>query len=67
MAKRRKFPAIRCVTDVVRSARSCYAGLPDGRWVPARPLPWESSIFGRFKAAWLVFTGRADAVTWPGQ
>jgi hypothetical protein len=66
VAKRRKFPVIRCVTDVVRNAMCCQAGLPDGRWVPARPLPWES-LGGRFKAAWLVFTGRADAVTWPGQ
>jgi hypothetical protein len=35
------------------------------RWVPARPMGYQS--FGaRLKAAWLVFTGRADAVIWPG-
>ena len=35
----------------------------DGYWVPARPLGWQSIRY-RLKAAWLVFTGRADAVTW---
>lgn len=35
-----------------------------GRLVPARPMGWPS-IKSRFKAAWLVFTGKADAVTWP--
>lgn len=33
----------------------------DGKWVPARPL----GLY-RLRAAWLVFTGRADAVSWPG-
>lgn len=35
-------------------------------WFPARPLGF-ASIGQRFKAAWLVFTGRADAVSWPFQ
>lgn len=42
------------------------AGLPDGRWVPARSMG-DYSLANRFHCAWLVFTGRADAVTWPGQ
>lgn len=36
----------------------------NGKWVPARPLPFESSI-RRMKAAWLVLTGKADAFIWP--
>lgn len=40
--------------------------LPDGRWVPARPLGF-ASLLQRFRCAWLVFTGKADALTWPGQ
>jgi hypothetical protein len=45
---------------------TCQAGLPDGRWVPARPLGFCS--FGqRIRAAKLVFTGKADAVQWDGQ
>jgi hypothetical protein len=39
------------------------AGLPDGRWVPSRPV-WS---FSRLPAAWAVLRGRADAVIWPGQ
>lgn len=62
----KNYPSIHCVTDVIKNAKHCEAGLPDGRWVPARPLGYMS--FGqRIKAAWLVFTGRADALTWPGQ
>lgn len=32
-------------------------------YVPARPLGW-SSIRVRLRAAWLVFTGKADALVW---
>lgn len=61
-------PEIICVTEVVRNAERCGVGLPDGRYVPARFLGWNQlRLFGRFKAAWLVFTGRADAITYPGQ
>jgi len=35
-----------------------------GTYVPARPYGW-TSLRWRFKAAWLVFTGKADAVIWP--
>lgn len=61
-------PDIRCVTEVVRDAQSCSAGLSDGRWVPARSYARNQLCwYGRFKAVWLVFTGRADAVIYPGQ
>ncbi|BAW19104.1 hypothetical protein [Ralstonia phage RP31] len=36
----------------------------NGRWVPARPQ-CACGIKARFRAAWAVFTGRADAVVWP--
>lgn len=62
----KQWPNIVCVTRVVESAKSTQAGLPDGRWVPARPLGF-ASFTQRIKAAWLVFTGKADALTWPGQ
>lgn len=38
----------------------------NGVWVPARPCGFYS-IGNRLRCAWLVFTGRADAVVWPGQ
>ena len=34
-------------------------------WLPARPLGFFSLKY-RIKAAILVFTGKADAVIWPG-
>lgn len=40
--------------------------LPDGRWVPARPLGYSSMIY-KLRATWLVFTGKADALIWEGQ
>ncbi|WP_155253455.1 hypothetical protein [Bradyrhizobium japonicum] len=39
-------------------------GLPDGRWVPARYYGNRTSLFERLGAAWLVFTGKADALVW---
>jgi hypothetical protein len=61
-------PEIRCVSEVVRDAECCSIGLPGGRYVPARSYSWNQLRFwGRFHAAWIVFTGRADAVTYPGQ
>lgn len=36
----------------------------NGRWVPARPLGYHS-LRTRLTLAWLVFTGQADALTWP--
>jgi len=38
----------------------------DGKWVLARPLPYENWK-QRWKLAWMVFTGKADVVTWIGQ
>lgn len=34
-------------------------------WYPARPLGY-SGILNRIHAAWLVFTGKADALRWMG-
>jgi hypothetical protein len=39
--------------------------LINNQWVPARPMGY-GGIVRRFKLAWKVFTGKADAVTWPG-
>jgi hypothetical protein len=37
-----------------------------GVYVPARPL-YGGTWIGRAKSAWMVFTGRADVLHWPGQ
>lgn len=40
----------------------------DGSWIPAREynVGWNAidAIKTRFRLAWMVFTGRADALTW---
>ncbi len=49
-----------CSEDSPYSAlRECY-----GKKYPIRPLG-QPFFRNRLKAAWLVFTGRADAIIWP--
>lgn len=36
-----------------------------GKWVPARPLGLDT-LPNRIKLAWAVFTGKYDALKWPG-
>ena len=43
----------------------CSTMLPTGEWVPARPIGRDGWAH-RFKAAWMVWRGRADVVVWPG-
>lgn len=31
-------------------------------WIPARPHPFNDNLLARLRCAWLVFTGRADAL-----
>lgn len=58
-----KYPNIIHVDTVLWSAKTVSCGLPDGRYVPSRSLGF-ASFRSRWKAAWLVFTGRADALLW---
>lgn len=49
---------------VTRVLKNDTQSSPDGvHWFPARPLGYPS-LRRRWRAAWLVFTGRADAVLW---
>lgn len=50
----------------VGSLKENLRRLGPNNWVPARPLGYPSYA-NRFRAAWLVFTGRADALIWPGE
>lgn len=54
------FESLRQVTD-----GSTQAEIEPGKWAPARPLGFYS-IGSRLNAAWMVFTGKADALIWPG-
>lgn len=38
----------------------------NGQWLPARPVNYRYTFWARVRGAWMVFRGRADAVTWPG-
>lgn len=62
----RNTPSIYKLEDLLRSVNQTAARLPDGRVVPARAQGLWSLRY-RFRAAWLVWTGKADAVVWPGQ
>ena len=52
--------------DLIDHVHQCMTEITPGRWVPARPLGWTAWDM-RLKAVWLVWTGRADVVQWPGQ
>ena len=43
-----------------------HAERPDGTWEPARPFGMFS-LRNRFRLAWMVFTGEADALRWSFQ
>lgn len=38
--------------------------LPGVGWVPARPMGY-AALRSRFRLAWMVFKGEADALVWP--
>lgn len=59
-----KTPNIILLGNLLQSVNEC-AMSPDGKvWYPARPTGFWSWSY-RLKAAWLVWTGRADALIWP--
>lgn len=51
--------------DVQNIALMSHIEIYPGKWVPRRP-EGSSSFKFKIKAAWLVFTGRADALIWFG-
>lgn len=60
-----KDPNIWFLNEVIKSSKENAAEVAPGVWVPARPEGFSSWSY-RLKAAWLVFTGKADALIWPG-
>lgn len=57
-----KAPSLYNIETMVPFAITCKI---NNKWVPARPLGLYS-LRNRLKLAWMVFTGKADALTWPG-
>lgn len=66
----RRDPRIIDIEEAVRQARENTTLITDvngkERWVPARGLGY-ATIRDRLRYAWLVFTGKADALIYPGQ
>jgi hypothetical protein len=59
-----KHPNIISVREIIETANQNMTRVPPGMaWVPARAYGYPS-FYSRVKAAWLVFTGKADALTW---
>lgn len=53
------------VTEIVKIAQTNASSHPTLGYTPARPLGLQGlGIRLRIRAAWLVFTGQADAVRW---
>lgn len=52
--------------DLVESAQTCQTER-QGEWMPCRPINYTCDTpLARLKHAWMVFTGKAEAVVWPG-
>lgn len=61
-----RYPNIMTVDWVIKNSQTAQVTLSTGEWAPARPLGYPT-FRRRLHAAWLVFTGRADALTWTEQ
>uniref|UniRef100_A0A6M3LLZ8 Uncharacterized protein n=1 Tax=viral metagenome TaxID=1070528 RepID=A0A6M3LLZ8_9ZZZZ len=54
---------MRKLRDII--VKSETQALTNEGWVPARPLGYYS-LKSRIRITWMVFVGKADAFTWPG-
>lgn len=63
-----KSPSVYVLTDLLHYCQhgGVQKEVPDFGYVPARP-EGLGGLWNRISAAWLVFTGQADAVVWNGQ
>jgi len=52
--------------NLVVMANETKTGLPDGRWVAARPIGMDGLLW-RLRCAWRVFTGKCDVLKWTDQ
>jgi len=59
-----KAPTLFTLSSILKHTQSGDKALVRGEWVPARPAGYFS-LKNRFKYAWLVFVGKADALMWP--
>jgi hypothetical protein len=59
----KKAPSIFGACELISTAKETQVRL-GGEWVIARPFGYFS-FKHRIKCAWMVFTGKADALIWP--
>ena len=64
MAKAKQAPSLYKLEDLVKPREDGTLTQINGRWVPARPLGYDS-LRSRLRHAWLVFTGKGDVLIWP--
>jgi len=57
------YPNVFTLEGLKEIASSTFTEI-NGKYVPARPEGFVS-IHHRIHCAWLVFTGKADAIIWP--
>lgn len=52
---------IKEITEIIRTAQTEI----NEKWVAARPINYKYvSILNKIKDAWMVLTGKADAIMW---
>ena len=61
-----KYPDIMTIHQAIALAKAMSREVEKDHWEPCRPEGFPS-FWHRIKATWLVFTGKADALTWPRQ
>jgi hypothetical protein len=61
----RKYPSIRTLQSVQDDIKTTQIKVGND-WMPARPQASKMTLLNRIKAAALVFSGKADALIWPG-
>jgi hypothetical protein len=59
-----KSPTLYTLADLADTSGRATASIDGKSWHPARPMGY-SSLRNRLRVTWAVFTGCADAVTWP--
>ena len=64
MGKYKQAPNIYALEDLVEAVGHNQTEI-NGKWLPTRALGLDA-VPNRIRAAWLVFTGKADVVIWPG-
>lgn len=64
MSKINRAPNVWKLRDLIASTDTIHVSRDGHHYYPGRPIGLDT-IGNRVRCAWMVFTGRADAVIWP--